>query len=165
MPPRIIKDMSNEDYHSHPAISKSSLDEFNKSPYHYWLRYLADEKPPVVWTDAFSVGSALHSMVLEPQHFDRDFAVKEKVDGRSKAGREYNKEFAEQNSDKIIIDQDQHDLCVLMSNSIFNHPFADEYLDGFGDSEVSLFWEMGNIMCRARPDYITPDGVSTGISE
>lgn len=70
---KIIPDMTNEDYHSHPAVSKSGLDEFNRSPYHYWLKYLSPHKPPVKWTDAFTVGAALHALVLEPQHYERDF--------------------------------------------------------------------------------------------
>lgn len=35
----IIRDMPASDYHAHPAISKSGLDHFRKSPAHYkhWL--------------------------------------------------------------------------------------------------------------------------------
>jgi hypothetical protein len=32
--------MNNTDYHAHPAISKSHLDQVAKSPLHYWARYL-----------------------------------------------------------------------------------------------------------------------------
>ena len=31
-----IYSISNEDYHNGPAISRSALMEFRKSPYHYW---------------------------------------------------------------------------------------------------------------------------------
>jgi len=159
MPVQIIKDMTNEDYHAHPALSKSSLDEFNKSPYHYWLKYLSGEAPPVKWTDAFTIGSALHALVLEPQNFERDFAVKDKVDARTKAGKEYNASFAELAEGKIVIDEDQVALCEKLVNSIQNHPLSDEYLDGFGEAEVSMFWEQEGVECRCRPDYIRPDGL------
>ena len=32
MTTQVLKDLSNEDYHAHPAVSKSALDEFNRSP-------------------------------------------------------------------------------------------------------------------------------------
>ena len=162
MQPQIISDLSNEDYHAHPAISKSGLDAINKSALHYEYRYLNPNKPELVWSDALTVGSALHKLVLEPQAFDEEFAVKEKVNGRTKAGKEYNEQFDELNKDKIIIDEQQYNFCINLKNAVQENPIADQYLDGFGSSELSLFWEWSKdlpVPCRCRPDYIREDGV------
>ena len=67
--------------------------------------------------------------------------------------------YKEQNADKIAVSQDQYDLCEKMAKSVRHHPEAEKYIDGFGDAEVSLFWEHEGLACRARPDYIREDGV------
>jgi exodeoxyribonuclease VIII len=196
MQSQVIRDMTNEEYHSHPAVSKSQLDDYNKSPYHFWLRHRADERRAPVWTDAFSIGAALHAMVLEPQNYDRDFylpytdkdydiadsgpALKEYCEKLelTKSGTKaelkarileaqpdlrFEDDIAaahhDNNTDKIFVTNDQHDLCKAMSASVEAHPEASKYIDGFGHAETSLFWQHENLECRARPDYIREDGV------
>lgn len=159
---QIIKDMSNEEYHAHPSISKSSLDKIAKSPLHYWRHYLSDDKPKTIWSDALVTGSVFHSLLLEPQNFDKDFAVAPKINKRTKAGKEEWEEFVDDNKGKLIVDQKIFDLCQRMSSAVENHPLASQYCDGFGEAEQSIFWKWSDdlpIECRCRPDYIRTDGV------
>ena len=156
---KVVDNLSNADYHAHSAISKSGLDEINKSPLHYWTKYLAPEKPPVVWTDAFTVGAALHSLVLEPQNFDNEFTILPEINRRTKVGREEYEQFEKDNKDKILVKPDQYSLCQRMTQAIEEHPEASSYLDGFGKAETSIFFEWDGVPCRCRPDYIREDGV------
>ena len=55
-------DMSNEDYHRSPAISKSGMDRLAISPEHYQA-YLLERREE---TPAMKTGTAVHMAVLEP---------------------------------------------------------------------------------------------------
>lgn len=157
--PHVVKGMSNVEYHAHSAISKSGLDEIARSPQHYYRKYLDPMRTESVWSDAFTEGSALHALVLEPQNFEKQFAVREKVDGRTKAGKEYLAEFSAQINDRLVIAEDRLQECRNMAASIEAHPLIDGLLDGFGQYETSIFWEWDGVECRCRPDYIRPDGL------
>lgn len=159
MKAKTVQGLSNSDYHSDPAISKSGLDEINKSPKHYWEKYLKVDRDPVVWTDAFTVGSVLHALVLEPQNYDNDFITLPEIDKRTKAGKEEFKSFEDKAKGKILVTPKQLELCEIMTKSIEEHPKASEYLDGFGTAELSIFFEWDGVKCRCRPDYIREDGV------
>lgn len=155
----IKKNLSNRDYHSDPAISKSGLDEIAKSPLHYWSKYLDPDREPVKWTDAFTIGAALHALVLEPQNFDKEFVTIPKIDRRTKAGKEEYAAWEAKTSDKILVNDQQLELCEIMRDSILSHKKAASYLDGFGQAELSIFFEWEGVSCRCRPDYIREDGV------
>lgn len=72
-------DISNDDYHAARAmVSKSALDRIARSPAHY-LHFLengysdAGEEEPEVKSDALVIGSAFHSLLLEPMKFPREY--------------------------------------------------------------------------------------------
>lgn len=156
---KIDEHLSNADYHSSSAISKSGLDELAKSPLHFWNKYLNPEKPETVWTDAFTVGAALHNLVLEPQNFDKEFTLLPEINRRTKAGREEYAAFEKANKDKILLKPEQLEVCQRMASSIESHDKASSYLDGFGKAETSIFFDWDGVECRCRPDYIREDGV------
>lgn len=159
MSAQIVRGLSNSEYHSREEISKSGLDEIEKSPLHYWDKYINPEKPEPVWTDAFTIGAALHALVLEPQNFDNDFASLPSIDKRTKAGKETYATWEQENQDKILITPTQRELCDKMVEAIQSHELANSYLDGFGEAEQSIFFEWNDVKCRCRPDYIRQDGV------
>ena len=61
-----VGDLTNEDYHARPELSKSSLDRIHKSIDHYEAPW----KPP---TDKMKMGTAFHTLILEPELFDAQF--------------------------------------------------------------------------------------------
>lgn len=160
----IVRDgLPNKVYHSHPALSKSSLDELSRSPLHYWRKYLDTNKPNIVWSDAFTVGAALHALVLEPHKYDEEFITMPKVDKRTKAGKEELAAFEETKGDKILVTEEQKLLCDRMVSAIEGHEEASKYLDGFGVAERSIFWNQDGVSCRCRPDYIREDGMMVDV--
>ncbi|USZ80567.1 exodeoxyribonuclease VIII [Serratia phage MQ-4] len=74
MKPGVYSDISNEAYHSGPGISKSGLDLIHRSPLHFRFAYDADndDKPD---TKAYFIGREIHSLVLEPELFYREYAL------------------------------------------------------------------------------------------
>lgn len=61
--------MPNETYHAHKSISKSGLDKFEIDPYKFY------NAKPIKQTQAMKIGSAIHSAILEPDLFTKEYAV------------------------------------------------------------------------------------------
>ncbi|CAH1654961.1 putative Exodeoxyribonuclease 8 [Hyphomicrobiales bacterium] len=68
-------DLTNEQYHSGPGISKSQLDAVAISPLNYWDQYINPEREPREYKHAFAVGDGTHKLVLEPGTFEETYAV------------------------------------------------------------------------------------------
>lgn len=121
-------------YRQAKGLSKSMLTHFMKSPAHY-QQSLLDKKEP---TDAMHFGTAFHAAILldEPS---TAYAVKRKVDGRTKEGKEYNEHFAFQNAGKAIINEEQEICLKGCVESIRNHPFSADLLSGITEREFSVF--------------------------
>lgn len=69
MQPGVYPDLSNEEYHGGPGISKSGLDLIHRSPLHYRAaKTAANDNEP---TSAQFIGTAFHSLVLEPEKFSQ----------------------------------------------------------------------------------------------
>lgn len=160
---KIIENMSNADYHASKALSKSGLDEIHKSPLHYWRRYLDPDRQSRKATEAMIIGSAFHTLVLEPQKFEDEYTVMPVIDKRTNAGKADYAAWLEQAGDKQVLDQADYNLLKKMASAIEQHKLASSYLDGFGKAELSIFFDMGGVPMRCRPDYIRTDGVIVDI--
>jgi exodeoxyribonuclease VIII len=152
---QLIRNMPAEEYHSHPAISKSGLDRLAETPAHY--RWYADHREEMPETDALRIGRAFHTMLLEPKLFDKECAVGPDV---SRATKEW-KAFAHENDGKLLLKGDEHRELQAMCASILDHPAARAVLSGKGMIEPSLFWtdETTGVECRARFDWLRFDGL------
>lgn len=71
--PGIYAGIANDDYHGGPGISKSGLDLIHRSPMHYRHAVTAanDNDP----TTAQRIGTAFHSLVLEPAEFSKTYCL------------------------------------------------------------------------------------------
>lgn len=151
--PGIYPDMSNEDYHQGPGISKSGLDLVARSPYLY--RY----SPPREQTKAMLIGSAFHAMTLEPDLFGSLFAVRPSgIDSRTKAGKEALAEFAESNAGKTVFDPDDAAKVEAMANAVRSNQAAANLLAD-GEAETSIFHidEHTDELVKVRPDWMVED--------
>ena len=67
MKPGVYAGISNADYHGGDGVSKSGLDIVARSPMHYkFSRDAANDSEP---TPAMRIGTAAHTMILEPETF------------------------------------------------------------------------------------------------
>lgn len=147
--PGIYNDLSGKDYHSSFGISKSGLDKINQSPFHY----LYNLQFPDEQTKAMRIGSALHTMVLEPEKFDLEFIVPSlPINARTKEGQAAKK--ALESSGKTVLSIDEHQLVISMTKAIRNHPGANALLSN-GFAEQSIFHKHSDleVLCKVRPDY------------
>lgn len=121
-------------YRNAKGLSKSMLTHFMRSPAHY-QHALTETREP---TEAMNFGTAFHASILLDNP-NSAFAVKRKVDGRTKEGKEYNERFALENQGKAIINEEQ-EVCIKgCIASIHNHPFASDLFSGITEREFSVF--------------------------
>jgi len=149
--------ISNAEYHSHPATSKSDLDLAHKSALHLYDKLFG---PPRESTPTFDFGTMFHAAVLPGESLE-EIAIRtpDDYDGRTKAGKEFNKRVREES--KLILNaKDGHAIDQMLA-SVQKHPFAGGLLNGDfkGKSEQSFFAvdsETG-LELKARPDFILDD--------
>lgn len=129
-----LAEVTDSYYRNSVGLSQSSLKTFLVSPAHY-LASLEEVREP---TKAMNFGSAFHANMLAPEPNDL-YAVKKKVDGRSKEGKAYNEQFEIENLSKIIIDEDEHSTIIAMADSIMGHSEALKLMSGLTHKEFAVF--------------------------
>lgn len=149
--------MTNKEYREHEGISRSQLQEIQKTPFHF--HYMMEN--PKEETESLLFGRASHKYILEKDDFFNEYAVAPKVDRRTLKGKEEWAEFCEASEGKSVITQEQFETILEMDKSIDKHPIARQLLTG--DVEQSFFWtdtETGEAV-KCRPDCMTEyDGKS-----
>ena len=149
------KQLTNAEYHAHPAISKSKLDAARKSGRHlYDMLY----GPPRDSTAAFDMGTVLHASALPGENAD-DIAVRMPA-GMKKTTKE-GKAFVAEHKGKIILNPSDAYVVDQMMLSLREHPFSAGLVNGDlkGKAEQSLFCtdpETG-LELKARCDFILDD--------
>lgn len=152
--PGLYVNMSNEDYHRAPGISKSGLDmvAVNPSSYQWYLKAPRDSEK----LKALDMGSAIHCMLLEPEEYPKRFEIGPDVNRRTNAGKAEEKEFLDRCEKEGItaMTHEEGRQLDLMRDSVMAHPFARLLLEQESDRECSIFWEDEETgeMCKIRPD-------------
>lgn len=174
-------DIPNDDYHASNGVSRSGIVQLCRSPKHYWERYINPEREKPEPTPALIIGSAFHTLVLEPDLFNDSFIVYQKPDKlpptlRLKdVGRElfeinkFNIEQAKRDRDnyeidfeilsrnKMILTIEQYDTVQRMRDSVMSDPEASQLLAG-AQYERSLYFkdDASGELCKVRPDFMHP---------
>jgi len=132
--PAFLAGIADADYRNATGLAQSSLKEFLVSPAHYLASTEVKKEP----TKAMLFGTAFHAEMLQadPSLF---YAVKEKVDGRTKEGKAYNESFAIENAGKVIIDSDEFATLKAMKASVMAHPLASSLIKALTHKEVAVF--------------------------
>lgn len=148
-----IYDISNEEYHNSNGISRSQLMLMDKSPYHFWYKYLSGKYETNKSKEAFTVGSAFHTLLLEPELFDNEYAIMPKIDRRTTRGKEEFALFSIENSHKTIITQEQFEEVQCMASHVKEHDIVTTLLDN-AQFEKSIFWtdKETELQFKCRPD-------------
>ena len=127
-------------YYDHPALSHSRLKVIEKSPGHFKYAMGA----PGIASEALKLGSLVHAMVLEPHTVEGDYVRVEKIDRRTKVGKE---EWAKLNeSDKTVIMSDMWGIAEAMTESVMGCPPAKAMINeaiAMNATEVEFFWKDG----------------------
>jgi exodeoxyribonuclease VIII len=161
-PARLIGhvDISNDDYHAGPGISKSHLDVVaEQSMLHYWQQYVNPNRPPAETTDALVIGSATHSAILEPDLFTSEYVESPSFNMRTKDGKQMFANFVEENPGKQILHPEDYKTCLDIRDAVYRHPVAPGLLKN-GKSEQSFYvvdQETGELI-KCRFDFLQDGG-------
>lgn len=150
----IIDNEANEAYHlKHDFISSSQLKLMGKSPLHFSLYHSLQKEP----TDAMIVGTATHTAVFEPENFTSQYAVmREKIDRRTKAGKEAWDKFYVENMGKIVLSAEMYEKVQQMTFSVMTNAVIKRlFTPGSYVVEQSMYWQddITGIKLRCRPDF------------
>jgi exodeoxyribonuclease VIII len=146
----IITDLDIEDYHSRGEVSKSQLDTLDLSPAIFYARHRDPNRPAPAEKAGQLEGQLAHCAILEPDKFEKRYAIGPTVHRGTKVW----KEFVEANAGRVAIQHDQYETAVRQAASVRALPEVREALER-GRAEVSAFWtdsETG-VSCRCRPDW------------
>ena len=152
--PGIYYDMSNHDYHRGAGISKSGLDWVEDNPSQLiWSQNAPRDEDAL---KALDYGTAVHTILLEPELFDSQFVVGPDHARRSNAEKEAWTKFEEENKDRTILTANEYRKLMIMRDSVFAHPVASMIFEANGYNEASIFWEDEETgeLCRIRPDRV-----------
>lgn len=153
-------DISNDDYHAGPGISKSHLDVIaNASPLHYWYKYINPNREPSAPTEAMKLGTAVHAAILEPESFEKEFIVSPEFNRRTKDGKAMYEQFVTENAGKTVITPEVRETCLILRDRVHNHPLAGGLLQD-GNAEQSFYAQdpdSGELM-KCRFDYLQSSG-------
>ena len=155
--------MTNAEYRSNPAISRSELFKIGKSPLHFKYER---ENPPEP-SAALIFGQAFHKFVLEPDGFDEEFAVAPNVDRRTRAGKEAWASFVDSTPPWVQqISQDDFVAIQGMRDALMENRHA-KFLIKSSQHELPLFWkdELSGEECKCRLDMFLGDGKQRIVSD
>lgn len=149
----IITGMPIQIYHAHEnSISNSGLSLIARSPAHY--RY----GPPRTPSRAQVIGQALHSCLLEPELFEREYI---NAGTPNRTASEYKQAVNQIGDPSRVLTQPEHDNIRMAVESVWAQSGPRALLESDDHRELSVFAtdpETG-VMVRIRPDIIAGGGV------
>jgi exodeoxyribonuclease VIII len=141
---------TNEQYHSRGEISASGLKTiYKKSVYHH-LNQIRKE------TSAMSLGTAVHTAMLEPDVYNSEYYVVPKLDLRKKVDKILYQEHIEKSQGKKVIGQEDSDIIQSIMRNFNHHELAKKYCNGI--VELSHYGEYKGVPVRVRPDVMNNVG-------
>lgn len=140
-------------YYGRLALSNSGMGELLRCPAH--LKAMLDRCGQDDKTnDAFTAGSLLHCMVLEPSEVSSRYRVKVNR-GNTKAGKEEAEKAAEDGVQ--LVSQDMWETCSAMADAALRHPvMRSAHAAGDLRTEQSVYWTErgGTVPCKVRVDAL-----------
>lgn len=148
-----IYNISNDEYHASEGVSRSALWTFKELPQKYWYQYLSGDYERPKESDAYLIGNMVHTLLLEPELFNKEYYVMTNLDKRTKSGKELYAEFLEIAGDRKIVNSDQMEQAQSMDFSLKREDLVRDVLAG-AVFEKSIYWrdQETGIMCKCRPD-------------
>lgn len=150
-PPELRLHVPAARYHANPGLNISRLKRLAVSPLHFQHVPPADDQ-----TVPMRLGTAAHCAVLEPQRFERDYVMWNRV---SDAGNvcprkgQYWDAFRREHPDNEIVTPDEYNHALAMQRAVRSDKWAMKYLAS-GEAEVSMRWTMHGRLCRGRADWL-----------
>ena len=143
----IIENMPQVEYRSKNGLSASDIKTLLENPHKFKIGFKKQQ------SDNLSLGSVVHSLILEKENFERDFLIMPELNLRTKEGKEVKEQLELQalNEKKTLIKNDIYTQALDIVESFQKTKVAKLFNNGL--SEVSIFGEIEGRACKCRPDY------------
>lgn len=146
----INNNISNEDYHSdREHESSSSLKLYLKDPKEYHNKYILKLPREEKYKSAYDFGSYIHSLILEPEKVEEEYAI---FEGTARRGNVY-KEFKAENEGKIILTRSQFLQAQTLLEAYTENDLAVSMIKE-GNPEQTLCVELDGMKIKVRADYL-----------
>lgn len=144
--------MTNSEYHRIDAISSSRLKEIAKGLANYKV-YLNQEKER---KKHFDFGNALHTLILQPDEFQRNLKQPPDIPKTSNANKEIWKEFeASLTEDNFVIKPEELITLNEMKEALLKaYPYYGNLNPDIQDIEKPYFFEYMGFDCKLKADII-----------
>jgi exodeoxyribonuclease VIII len=147
-----IHDLSNYNYHKAQGVSRSQLMRLAKSPKHMMHYQSQDETD----TESTIIGSAVHTMLLEPELYNQLYAVAPNVNRRTKDGKIMWENYIKINQGKRLLSAKQYETIKSTVDALTSNPIISMLLVNASFIEKSIFFTHDNtgIQCKSRTDFV-----------
>lgn len=160
--PGIYKGLSNEIYHASDGLSSSKLGDILPPycPEYYWYKHLSGEyiKPQ---TEAFTLGSVVHTLVFEPEKFNSQFYVVNEIPKRNTTlGKTAYEGMVANAQGRLILERSEYNTAYKMMMAVQTHKMWIAVKgNNTGCIEDSLAWydDESGVLLRSRPDFYTDE--------
>jgi exodeoxyribonuclease VIII len=151
--PGIYQDIPAVEYHTWDAASNSALKHLLRSPAHF-IEARTNPKPP---TDAVILGTAVHTLILEPERFASEYIQAPEGDRRTKAVKEAWEQCERDFPGATFLKGDTYDAVQRIRDAVLSHPTASTLLALPGHTEASVVWTDAatGTTCKGRPDRLS----------
>lgn len=152
--PGIYPDMPMDEYLEIDAASNTRLGKLKKSPAH--LRQHLES--PVKHVDPDSIGSALHSLVLEGRDVFEERYARAPEDADHRGHRPWKDFVASLDDGRIPMKANDYDTVVEMAEDLLERDTVQMMMEGVSHTEISIVWrdDATGLLCKGRPDAINP---------
>lgn len=151
----IVRWLENETYHAADGYSStqirlvhndglSALDWYKNAP-------RKEQKE-----GSLSFGTAVHTAILEPDNFAKEYVYAPEVDLRTKEGKQELADFEEKTKADglMVLKKDDFEMVELMRDSTLAYPLIADLLQT-GEPELSIFYRTeGGLLLKIRPDWL-----------
>lgn len=143
-----------EAYHAMPALSSSGIKKLLRSPAHYLVERTKQNEP----TPAMRIGTAIHTLILEP-HRAGEVVQMPEFNNRTKGGKADRDAWIAAHAGLQAFGEDDFERVHAAADAVRRHPGAQALLSD-GVAERTVLWRDGTtgIECRARYDWHRADG-------
>lgn len=142
--------MTEKEYRSHPAVSRSELWRIHESPQKFKYYKEHPEEP----TPALLFGQVFHKLALERNTFFDEYVVAPEVNRRTKEGKQVWAEFMEEHAEKTVIPVEMYAQAMEMCDVMAAEPLVGKLLAG--SHELAFFWrdDQTGEECKCRVDCL-----------
>lgn len=151
----IVRALPNEIYHAAEGYSSTQIRLVHEKGIEAleWYKH-APRKTAI--TGALTLGTAVHTALLEPERFADEYLCAPDVDLRTKDGKQTLADFEVSATERgcMVLRKDDFELVELMRDSALAYPMVADLLEN-GEPELSIFYRTANgVLLKIRPDWL-----------